>query len=110
MSAAGVDPEKPLTLAAVVRGWCGDLRAERLKKVCAEARILEVEAARVEGESVPLSEVERIYAERLMPLREAIVAGPGMLAARCNPADPPHAHGVIGEWVDNLLRIGREGK
>lgn len=101
------DRKPTLTTKQVMAAVVGDLERERIRDTAASADARELENAQTRGELVLMSEVERIYRERLGPLREAIVAIPATYSARCNPTDPHHAHGILADMTDNLLKIGR---
>ena len=62
------------------------------------------------GELVTVESMREYIRDHYGPLRERLLAAPVQLAQRCNPADPPHAHAVIVEWVDDILRLGRGDK
>jgi hypothetical protein len=96
-----------LTTKQVLQAAVGDLERERIRDTAASADARELENAQTRGELVLMSEVDRIFRERLGPVREAIVAIPATYAARCNPGDPHHAHGVLADMTDQLLKIGR---
>ena len=96
-----------LTTKQVLGIVVGDLERERIRDTAASADARELENAQTRGELVMMSEVDRIFRERLGPVREAIVAIPATYAARCNPGDPHHAHGVLADMTDQLLKIGR---
>lgn len=104
----GAAARKPwLTTKQVLQAAVGDLERERIRDTAASADARELENAQTRGELVLMSEVEKIYRDRLGPMREAIVAIPATYAARCNPGDPHHAHAVLSDMTDQLLKIGR---
>ena len=41
------------------------------------------------------------------PIREAVVAMPGQLAALVNPTDPVHARGHLERWRDDFLKTAK---
>jgi phage terminase Nu1 subunit (DNA packaging protein) len=96
-----------LTTKQVMGIVVGDLERERIRDTAASADARELENAQTRGELVLMSEVDKIYRDRLGPMREAIVAIPATYAARCNPGDPHHAHAVLSDMTDQLLKIGR---
>lgn len=68
----------------------------------AEKRVLEVQARR--GELVSRAEVERGRVQRILIVRQGLLALPGKLAARCAGRTQEEVHEEIAAEVDSLLR------
>lgn len=74
-------------------------------------RTLALKRTRLErdGVLVELAEVQRLYGEALMPIRQRLLALPNEAASRCNPTDPECARRALQLWLDDSLPMIRAG-
>jgi hypothetical protein len=86
----------------------GDLRFERTRRERAEADRAEVAAARDRGEVIHVDQVQAFIRNTFQPVREDVVALPGLLAAKCNPENPELARQTLTEWTDQFIKRRRE--
>lgn len=104
--------EKFLTHHGRVETAPEDLRRKIVLKkleILAQQEIeLRRENARKAGELISFDEVQKHYAECLLPIRQRLLALPSEAAARCNPSDPEFARRALLEWSDEALRMIRE--
>lgn len=95
-------------LRTIYRALTGDLDAEKTRETRARADLLEMERKQKQGELVPMSEVDRLYTDALLPVRQRFLALPAEAATRCNPTDPTCAREALQQWVDDALPMIRE--
>ena len=96
------------TIHTIYRALAGELDAEKTRETRARADLLEMERKEKQGELVSMSEVERLYTEALLPVRQRFLALPAEAATRCNPTDPQCAREALQQWVDDALPMIRE--
>jgi hypothetical protein len=81
-----------------------ELRAEQIRQQTRESQaradILEMERQEKRGITVTLEEVQAMYAQVLLPVRQAFLSMPSECASKCNPTDPAHAQAALQAWVD----------
>lgn len=108
--AAGLDVAKgkKYSTAEITQAVVGDKQSEQIREIRARADLLELERRQKEGEVVDCAAMEKRIADVFAPLRSALLSAPAELAARCNPSDPDHARAALRDWVDRVLRTGRE--
>lgn len=87
----------------------GDFKLERTRSERAKANLMELEELELRKELVKMDEAEGYVRKRLMPVREAWMSMPIVLAARCNPSDPELARLALQDWCDEKMRLcGKE--
>jgi hypothetical protein len=89
----------------IVRALYGDLDYERTRNERAAANLRELEYKEKQHELVPMSEVQSLYTQAMLPWRQALLAMPSELASRVNPTDPVFAQQQAQAWVDARLPI-----
>jgi phage terminase Nu1 subunit (DNA packaging protein) len=105
---SGPSARKPwLTTKQCMEAVVGSLEKERTRVAAANADAQEMANQVARGDMIHTEKVLEIVRDRFAPMREALLSAPVTLAQKCNPADPPHAHAVICDWVDGVLRTGR---
>lgn len=92
----------------IVAAIFGDEERAKIRDLEASAKLKEQKHARLSGELVEWSEVERRIAAILGPIRNAIVSARATLPARCNPADPHLAREAVEQWEESTLRLCSE--
>jgi phage terminase Nu1 subunit (DNA packaging protein) len=97
-----------LTTKQIMEAVVGSLEKEKTRATAAIADTRELANRVARGELIPGERMREIVRDCFGPIREALLGAPTQLAQKCNPADPPHAYAVITDWVDGVLRIGRE--
>ena len=95
-----------LTTRQVMAAVVGDLEAEKIRDTAASADARELKNAQARGELIPAQIVEQTLAEFGAWWRTKELSRPALLGARCNPADPHHAAGVLDDDKDATLREG----
>ena len=86
----------------------GDKEKAQARESAARAAMLECKLLEKQRALVPMSDAITVINRHLRPAREAFLAAPDVLAARCNPSDPALAREAIEAWCANQLRICRE--
>jgi hypothetical protein len=109
---AGIKVEKGkcYTISECKRALRSEYDEAKLANMQATARERTVKAAKSEGGVIPSEACALFITKTFAPIREALVAMPGQLAAKVNPADPIHAQSVLNLWRDESLRRFREFK
>ena len=97
------------TIAQIHQALVGAKEAEQIRKLAAEADILELERAEKRGDLVPMAEAEAMVRDAHMPVRQRLLALPAEEAARCNPTDPHVARESLDRWVNDMLPVIRFG-
>lgn len=87
------------------RAPVSDLQSVRLRKMEAQARMIELELARREGRLLDVDVVKKLIHRLLPPIAQRIRQLPGEMARACNPIDPTMAHQALESWVDNVLKL-----
>lgn len=100
-----VEPAGRYPLKVLVQAVLPDGKVERARLTRAQADREELEVSKLRGELVEMDEVTAILRRTYQPIRDALVAMPASLAARCNPADPQMASGALMEGRDAILRL-----
>lgn len=109
LRALGVDSaDGTFTTRQVHTAIAGDLDAERIRDTRASANLKEMDEAERRGELVAMSDVERLYTDCLLPIRQRFLALPAECAVLANPTDPTHAREQLQAWVDKSLPMIRE--
>lgn len=86
----------------------GSIQDERLRKIRLENELLEQERDRNAKVLVPIEQVQELVGRYTGPIRNAWLAMPTAMAARCNPTDPDVAKKALSEWRDNSLRLTQQ--
>lgn len=84
------------------------LKVQRTRREKAEADKAEIEAKVAKNSVIPRDDVAKFILETFSPVREQVVAMPGICAANCNPGNPQQARDVLQSWVDGFLRNCKE--
>ena len=53
--------------------------------------------------TISVSAAERTYRGVFQDIRQKLLAAPAALAARLNPQDPPHALGILEEYLQKTV-------
>ena len=83
------------------------LREEKLRETRVRTDLLGLQHKQQTGEVINVEQAKAMIASTFGPLRQALLALPSTMAARCNPADPVMAREALGEWVDGVLKTVR---
>lgn len=86
---------------AMARQWVQTLQAVLSRQSALEDRfrdILERDKA-----TISVSAAERTYRGVFQDIRQKLLAAPAALAARLNPQDPPHALGILEEYLQKTV-------
>ena len=104
---AGIEIRKGTTYTTrqIYSAITGDLKLERTRSERAKANLLELEEMEQRCQLIKMSEAEAMVRERLLPVREAWLSMPLVLAARCNPGDPELARAALTDWVEDKMRM-----
>jgi hypothetical protein len=86
----------------------GDLEFERILETRARRLALERDNEEADGLTVKMEEVQQLYSEALLPVRQRFLAMPAECATRANPTDPQFAREALQHWVDAALPLIRE--
>lgn len=86
----------------------GDLDYERTLETRERRKALEKENAERDGRTVVMEEVQALYTDALLPIRQRLLAMPSECAARANPTDPQFAREALQSWIDRTLPLIRE--
>lgn len=86
----------------------GDKEKAQARESAARAAMLECKLLEKQRALVPMAEAIAVVNAHLRPVREALLAAPDVLAARCNPGDPVLARAALEEWSLNQLRIAQD--
>lgn len=108
LAANGVAEKKTYSTREIHRALAGDLKSARAREAMANAKLKEDVLAEREGVLVEMAEVERLYGEALIPVRQRLLSMPAECATRANPTDPQFAREALQRWVDEALPIIRE--
>lgn len=103
-----IEKGKSYTTLQICSAIYGDLEYERTLEARERRRSLEKDNAERDGELVELVEVQRIYGEALLPVRQRLIAMPSECATRTNPTDPQFARDALQRWVDDAMPLIRE--
>lgn len=57
-----------------------------------------------DGKTISVETAARVHRGVFADLRQKLLAAPGALAAQLNPNDPPHAQGILENWVRLLFK------
>ena len=106
--AGGRGKRSTFTTAQICAAIYGDEDRARTRDHEASAKLKEQKYARLSGELVEWSEVERRVAAVLAPVRVTITSARATLPARVNPADPHLAREAIEQWEEQALSSLRE--
>lgn len=75
----------------------------------ADAELKLKRALTLEGETISYHDAEALFCRFLRQIRTHCDTMPASLAGKVNPADTPHAMGVLTEWRDGLYRVLHAG-
>lgn len=114
--------EKSYPLQASVAAYCdhartlakgkqadAELAAEKLRLASANARKVELQNLRAEGQLVPAVDVERAWADVLRTLRAAFLALPSRAAAKLGHLTPHDLAALDAEVRDVLMELAEDG-
>ena len=96
------------TVAEVHRALVGSLEAERIRQISADADLKELERLEKLKVLVPRAEISELIRSVLLPIRQRLLALPGEMAAKVNPADPLLAQRELDRWAGASLPMIRE--
>jgi hypothetical protein len=85
----------------------GDISALRKEKLRLTNKELAFDLAVKQREYIEREECVKFILDNFNPIREAVVAMPGQLAALVNPTDPVHARGHLERWRDDFLKTAK---
>jgi hypothetical protein len=57
-----------------------------------------------DGKTMSVEAAQRVHRTVFSDLRQKLVAAPAALAAQLNPNDPPHAQGILENWIRLLFK------
>jgi hypothetical protein len=100
-------PGDTYTTKEIFTAIAGDFKFERTRRERATAEKLEMENARIKGETITLADNLAWQAKVLQPIRQRLNDLPGSMAHRVNPSDPTFAQRELGQWVKESLPILR---
>ena len=92
----------------IVAAIYGDEEKAKIRDLQASANLKEQKHARLSGELVEWSEVERRVANLLGPIRNVITSARATLPAKCNPGDPHLAREAVEQWEESALALCHE--
>jgi hypothetical protein len=85
----------------------GDITALRKDKLRLTNKELAFDLAVKQRKSMETEECAKFILDNFNPIREAVVAMPGELAALVNPADPVHARSHLERFRDDFLKAAK---
>jgi hypothetical protein len=107
LAAYGVDPKKEYTTREIHMAIAGDVKAATARDRMASAIARERENRIAEGEIITLTDNQKWQEKVLLPIRQRLIALPGSMAQRCNPADPSFAETALDAWVKESMPLLR---
>jgi hypothetical protein len=96
-------PRSTYTLYDIAAALFGDEEKAKIRDTMASAALKEQKFRRLSRELLERSEVERIIAQVMSPLRQIITGASAELSAKVNPQDPHFARVAIEAWRDAKL-------
>lgn len=57
-----------------------------------------------DGKTMSVEAAQRVHRTVFSDLRQKLLAAPAALAAQLNPNDPPHAQGILENWIRLLFK------
>ena len=57
-----------------------------------------------DNKTMSVEAAQRVHRTVFSDLRQKLVAAPAALAAQLNPNDPPHAQGILENWIRLLFK------
>lgn len=95
------------SLSTIWRALSGDLKAAKAREALANALAKERDNRIADGEVIPLAD-NLAWQERVgAPVRQRLLAMPGVMGPRCNPTDPAFAQRALIQWLDETLPLLR---
>lgn len=85
----------------------GDKEREQTLEIVERRKALERDNRIADRELIPLEENLAWQEKVLLPMRQRIIALPGVMAQRCSPADPDFSRVALTEWVKETMPLLR---
>jgi hypothetical protein len=92
---------------AMARQWVQTLQAIAARQTGMEDRLRDI--LERDGKTMSLEAATRVHRSVFSDLRQKLLAAPAALAAQLNPNDPPHAQGILENWMRLLFKGIHEG-
>lgn len=86
---------------AMARQWVQTLQAVLSRQSALEDRFRDI--LERDKTTISLAASERTYRGVFQDIRQKLLAAPAALAARLNPQDPPHALGILEEYLQKTV-------
>jgi hypothetical protein len=87
---------------AMAQKWVQTLNAIVTRQQLLEERFRDIMER--DGKTMSVETATRVHRSVFSDLRQKLLAAPGSLAAQLNPNDPPHAQGILENWVRLLFK------
>jgi hypothetical protein len=92
---------------AMAQKWVQTLNAIVTRQQLLEERFRDIMER--DGKTMSVEAATRIHRSVFSDLRQKLLAAPAALAAQLNPNDPPHAQGILENWMRLLFKGIYEG-
>lgn len=110
LSKVGINAEREITAQEIFKAVLNEEQVERNRNLKLDADRKEREEKEANGQLVQMAEVEKLISEKVvLPLRARLLSAPTTLDTLCNPSDPELARQAILHWVDETLKLLRDG-
>ena len=87
---------------AMAQKWVQTLNAIVTRQQLLEERFRDIMER--DQKTMSVETATRVHRSVFSDLRQKLLAAPGSLAAQLNPNDPPHAQGILENWVRLLFK------
>ena len=87
---------------AMAQKWVQTLNAIVTRQQLLEERFRDIMER--DGKTMSLEAATSVHRSVFSDLRQKLLAAPAALAAQLNPNDPPHAQGILENWMRQLFK------
>jgi hypothetical protein len=87
---------------AMAQKWVQTLNAIVTRQQLLEERFRDIMER--DQKTMSVEAATRVHRSVFSDLRQKLLAAPGALAAQLNPNDPPHAQGILENWMRQLFK------